>query len=432
MKLLTNIGAMVLNTPLMCTTQYAETVCAVLGDRIGINADQLAIGFGRKRDDSAPLAGKSGNVAVIPIIGGTTHRDTGIDAMSGMASYAALQSQIEAAMRDDDVDSIMLDIDSPGGSVAGLFDFADYLMAQRGRKPIVAFARETMASAAYMIGSSVDKIYVSRTSQVGSIGVVMMHTDQSAKLEAEGVKPTYIFAGDKKVMGNPTEALGDSARAELQAAVDTTYGFFVDGVAARRPMTREAIIGTQAGIFSGQAAIDIGLADEMATFEQAISDLSTGVSTSRMNSSTTNSHEDDMNKEELLRQGATEERTRIGAILGSDEAKGRETLANHFAFSTDMKFEDALAALAAGPVESGCDVDDSAALIAANEEIAKLKAASASDQRKAIAALAADAPAIPGDAVTDVAVLSEQDARAEEAATNARAALGPRARNLKS
>jgi signal peptide peptidase SppA len=192
-----------------------------------------------------------------------------------MTSYASLQAQVEDAMSDKSVKNILLDIDSGGGQVAGAFDFRDYLMDQRGRKPIVSMARDTMASAAYLIGSATDKIYTTQTGSVGSIGVVAMHVDNSGANAMAGVKPTFIYAGDYKVAGNPNAPLEGEALSYLQESVNDSYEMFISAVAQARDIKPDAVRATEARMYRGQKAVDQGLADGVSTLEVALTELAT-------------------------------------------------------------------------------------------------------------------------------------------------------------
>jgi signal peptide peptidase SppA len=273
MNKLNHLSTLILNTPLLCTPDYAETLCAVLSERIGVTGEGM---YQQDKDASqrTPLEVTEGT-RVIPIVGSMTHRSTGIEAMSGMTSYADLQRQVEEAMSDTSVKNILLDIDSGGGQVAGAFDFRDYLMAQRGRKPIISMARDTMASAAYLIGSATDKIYTTQTGSVGSIGVVAMHVDNSEANAKAGVKPTFIYAGDYKVAGNPNAPLEGEALSYLQESVNDSYEMFISAVAEARDIKPDAVRATEARMYRGQKAVDQGLADGVSTLDLALTELAT-------------------------------------------------------------------------------------------------------------------------------------------------------------
>ena len=271
MSKFSHLSSLVFNKPLMVTQDYAETIAVVLSDRLNLDVEGLQIKSDAK-DQRVATTNKG--VAVIPIVGSMSHRSTGIEAMSGMTSYSTLQKQFEAAFNDPNVGSILMDIDSPGGSVAGAFDFRDYLMSKKGTKPVYALARDAMCSAAYLIGSTADKVYATQTARVGSIGVVAMHTDASGKMEKEGLKPTFISSGKFKTAGNPYEKLEGEKLKYLQDSVDESYDMFINAVADARGIDKKVIRDTEARVYGGKKAVEIGLADGIRTYESVIAEMS--------------------------------------------------------------------------------------------------------------------------------------------------------------
>ena len=271
MSKFSHLSSLVFNKPLMVTQDYAETIAVVLSDRLNLDVEGLQIKSDAK-DQRVATTNKG--VAVIPIVGSMSHRATGIEAMSGMTSYSTLQKQFEAAFNDPNVGSILMDIDSPGGSVAGAFDFRDYLMSKKGTKPVYALARDAMCSAAYLIGSTADKVYATQTARVGSIGVVAMHTDASGKMEKEGLKPTFISAGKFKTAGNPYEKLEGEKLKYLLDSVDESYDMFINAVADARGIDKKAIRDTEARVYGGKKAVEIGLADGIRTYESVLAEMS--------------------------------------------------------------------------------------------------------------------------------------------------------------
>ena len=160
---------------------------------------------------------------------------------------------------------IALEIDSFGGEVAGVFDLADAIRAARAAKPVWAFVAEHAFSAGYALASQADRIIVPRTGAVGSIGVVVMHTDLSGQLSDAGVTVTLIHSGAHKVDGNPYAPLPDPVRARIQTEIDSIRTLFAQTVAASRGrrLTAEAALATEAECYRGAEAVAAGLADEV-------------------------------------------------------------------------------------------------------------------------------------------------------------------------
>lgn len=218
-----------------------------------------------------------GTVAVIPVVGELVHRGTRMQASSGLTSYTVLADQIAAAMADPGVGALLFEVDSPGGQGTGCLALADRIRTLRGRKPLWGMVNEVACSAAYALVSACDKVFVTQDSRVGSIGVVAYHTDISEGLKRQGVAVTYIHAGARKIDGVPALPLSDEARKRWQADVDATYARFCATVAANRPaLTTDAVRATEAAVFRGPEAVQLGLADGVSTIEDVIMKLNTG------------------------------------------------------------------------------------------------------------------------------------------------------------
>lgn len=270
MKDYIHLHSLVFNKPHLCTPEYAETVLAVLGEKLGVEEGLYSVQSEGKDQKDKHLYGST---QVIPIIGSMVHRGSSLDAMSGITSYQSIKASIQSALEDPRVKSILLEMDSPGGSVAGAFDLKDYIQEAKQQKPIYAIANDSMASAAYLIGSACTKVYATQTSRVGSIGVVAMHVDQSEKNKKDGIKPTFISAGDYKVAGNPHEKLEGTALEYLQDSVNESYEMFVNAVATSRGIDAQAVRDTEARVYGAEKAKELGLIDEVASFDSVLSKL---------------------------------------------------------------------------------------------------------------------------------------------------------------
>lgn len=212
-------------------------------------------------------------VGIIDVSGALVSRPMG---WCSPLSYAEIAQSIDTMLADDNVQSIVLRLDSPGGEASGMFDLSDHIYNARGIKPIIAAVDDMAYSACYGIASACDRIVLSRTSGIGSIGVVSYHVDQSEYNKQKGIKVEYLFAGDRKVDGNPDEPLSDTGREAMQAEINRLYDLFVETVARNRDIDFAAVRTTQASCYYGQNAIDAGLADSIMTFPQLMASLVDG------------------------------------------------------------------------------------------------------------------------------------------------------------
>lgn len=239
-------------------------------------ADGLAITAG----PAAPV--RSGTIvtdgiAVVPVTGPLVSRGDWLTALFGATAYGDLMEALDVAFYDPGVRAVLLEVDTPGGDVGGLFDLTAGVQALKAAtgKPLWAVASENALSAGYAVAGAADRLYVTRTGEAGSIGVVAAHVDESAADAMDGFKWTLIHAGAGKTDGNPHEPLSVSATAAIQTDVDVLYADFVALVAANRKLTPEAIRGMGAAIFRGRRAVDAGLADRVGNLSQAHADLLT-------------------------------------------------------------------------------------------------------------------------------------------------------------
>lgn len=254
---------------------------AALTERFGIThinastkwADGESDEFSRKGRDRDAGYDTVGGVAVIPIQGTLVQKLGTLRPYSGMTGYDGIRQSFLTAFYDPDVKGICLDIDSPGGEVAGCFDLVDEIYKARGSKPIHAILSESAYSAAYALASAADCICVPRTGGVGSVGVIVMHVDWSQKIKDDGLAVTIITYGDRKFESNPYVKLSESARQAIQDDVDSIGRLFVSTVARNRGITEKSIRDTQAACFMAADGVQLGLADMVMTPDAAFRNL---------------------------------------------------------------------------------------------------------------------------------------------------------------
>lgn len=227
---------------------------------------------GKSGDKSEDQYEVRDGVAILPVYGVLSKRMNMMAAISGGSSTEILARNFQAALDDREVESILLDIDSPGGMIDGIKDLSDLIYASREQKPIVAYANGIMASAAYWIGSAAHKIVASETAEVGSIGVALMHYDYSARDEKSGVKRTVIVGGKFKRIASDERPLSDEGAEYLQALVDDYYTLFLEAVAQNRGSDTEMVHEKMADgrIFIGKKALRPGLVDKIGNLDSAL------------------------------------------------------------------------------------------------------------------------------------------------------------------
>ncbi len=234
--------------------------------------EEIVARLGADTDRATPATPAGGVVAVIPIHGVIAHRADSFAASSGGTSAEMIGKAVQRAVRDDEVKAVVLDIDSPGGSVEGIPELAAKIAQAAAVKPVVAQVNALAASAAYWLASQATEIVATPSGSVGSIGVYMLLVDESEALEKEGVKFNAISAGDKKLEGAPWLPLSDDGRAHLQAQVDQVYQTFVGMVAAGREVSIAEIKAQygQGRVYLAKEALKRGMIDRIATFDDTL------------------------------------------------------------------------------------------------------------------------------------------------------------------
>lgn len=212
-------------------------------------------------------------VAVIPVLGFLSARvfQTMFGTFGGKTRRIA--EQVREAAANADVETIVLHVDSPGGSVDGISEAAAVIRAARETKRVIAVADTMAGSAAYWLASQADELVVTPSGEVGSIGVFMVHEDWSGNNEKAGIKPTYIYAGANKVEANMDEPLSESAAAHLQASVEHYYDQFTSDVAAGRRVDVSVVRGEAYGqgrAYPAAIAVERGMADRVSTLDEVV------------------------------------------------------------------------------------------------------------------------------------------------------------------
>lgn len=381
-----HVAARVLNQPLLLEPAYARVFFSALGERFGATRlvdgvtgqaysgdemQRMAIGWG---EDGGGRRMKSyrveSGIAVLPVTGTLVHKFGFMQPQSGMTGYDGIIARLNAAMDDPEVKGVLLDIDSPGGEVAGAFDTSDLIARMRDQKPIWSLANDTACSAGYLLASACSERLITQTGVVGSVGVVVAHRSIEKALEQAGVDITLIYSGSHKVDGNPYQALPEDVRADIQARVDDNRQMFAAKVAEYTGLPKKVVLSTEASVYEGDDAIKAGLAGQIVNYADAVSVMADAVKPKGVymtTKATAQAPENTTTEPGVVDQpaagalpdtcaiataAATEEMTRIMSILECDEAQGREAQAKALAKVPGMTLDAAKAVLSASPLSA--------------------------------------------------------------------------------
>ena len=222
----------------------------------GMLEETLTLVFGKK-----PEPYVAGKVGVIPLRGVIGKGLSRLESLTGAADVEEFTAALEAMNEDSSVETIVVDISSPGGTVTGVEEAA--AMLAKSKKRTVAFTDTEAASAAYWIGSAADRFVATPSATVGSIGVYMAIPDYSKAFEMQGVRMDVIKSGALKGAGIPGPSLSDAQRADLQAQVESIHADFKAAVRAKRKLTKDEDMEGQ--VFSGRQAAQKGLVTGLGT-----------------------------------------------------------------------------------------------------------------------------------------------------------------------
>lgn len=264
-------------------------------------AEELEAFTGRQ----SPEASMQGAIAVLPVRGVIAHRAGSLDESSGGVSTESLAKTYARLMTDPNISAILLDVDSPGGAVAGVHELATQMLAMRGTKRVVAIANSTMASAAYWLAAAADEIVAIPSATVGSIGVASVHVDDSKQREQDGISVEVFTSGENKIEALGLGPLSEDARARRQARVNEAGNWFRGDVAKGRGVS-VADVRAKYGegmVFGAKDALAAGLIDRIATYDETLARMSGKRSSSGMraedDATSLSAHEDERQADDM-------------------------------------------------------------------------------------------------------------------------------------
>jgi HK97 family phage major capsid protein len=255
---------------------------ALRAEGVRFTKDEIRARIGGEPKQAKPRYGDA--VAVIPVHGVIAHRMDTMVEISGGTSTEQVGKWFDNAMADESIGAIVLEFDSPGGTVNGVEELAEKIFKARGQKQVIAHVNSLAASAAYHLASQCDEIVCTPSGEAGSIGVYTVHMDVSKAMEEEGYKATLVSAGKYKVEGNPYEPLSEEAKDAMQARVDAAYDTFVKAVARGRGVSAADVRGGfgEGRVLDAKRAKAAGMVDRIASLDETIAKVAKCGSRGRM------------------------------------------------------------------------------------------------------------------------------------------------------
>jgi signal peptide peptidase SppA len=268
--------------PVIQDTLWAGTEVSLAAhlQQLEVAEDRMAAGVMQEVEPLPRLLSVNDGIGIVSIKGPLSNKDSFMSYLMGSSTYPAIREALLSAATNPEIKHILLDVDSGGGSVAGVSDVASLISKINAKvKPVSTFTDGAMMSAAYWLGSSAGQVYASKGASVGSIGVIATHMEQSQALKNEGIGVTVMRAGKYKALANSVEPLTKDAKDQIQASLDAAYEVFVDHVAEARGVSYEVADKrmAQGQEFFGQGAKDAGLVDAIESFDNLMSKLSADI-----------------------------------------------------------------------------------------------------------------------------------------------------------
>jgi capsid assembly protease len=331
-----------------------------------ISAQQLAIYTGVSPTTEVKPYKFVDGIAIITVYGALMHN-------IGWSSryytgYDVIRAKCKFAMTDPDVKGVLMKFHTPGGGAMGCPDTGDMIHELGKIKPVWTLSDDMAYSAGEWLHAQGTRRLVTQSGGLGSVGVVIAHVDVSKALDDIGYKISLIHAGEHKVDGNPYQKLPTAVKEKLQSECESTRERFAQAVSRGTGMSLDDVLATEAECYTGQDAVDIGFADEVVSSNTILDEFIESVKSTSIvtlgntmtqtteatvptQAAAAQSPEQDAAAPVSNANAQSTERSRIKAITGCEEAKGREKLASYIAFDTEMSAEAAKAMLANAPVD---------------------------------------------------------------------------------
>jgi len=247
---------------------------------------------------------------------------------SGFTSYESITSQLKTLVAEGSK-KIILNIDSPGGEVAGLFGLTDYMQKLKlSGVELIGITDGMCCSAAYAIGSACSSLYATVSSEIGSIGVITALVDATEADAQDGLKFTIVRSKTDKALGNPHEPTSEAVITEVEKKLSIYDNIFNSTVSANRPqLTIESIIAMKGSTFLGEEALSLNLIDAIIPSLQTFLDEQTSLASNKGTTTTnlsTRGNTMDLEQALAAKAALEAELTTVKASLASAEAKGKQ------------------------------------------------------------------------------------------------------------
>lgn len=216
--------------------------------------------------------GQEGKIVVISLFGAIMGNGS---PSAGTETVEDLGKQLRAARLDDDVDAVLLQVDSPGGGLSATDTLHNEIqLLKREGKKVVVYVPGMAASGGYWIASPADRIVMAPTAQVGSFGVIQFHMQVQGLMKRLGVEVDPIKSTGSKDIGSIFREMTPAERKYFKGMIESYHAKFIEVIADGRGLTAEAVTPLADGkLYPAEEAVELGLADKVGYFEDALGQL---------------------------------------------------------------------------------------------------------------------------------------------------------------
>lgn len=268
------------NEPWLILPSSHANICQILDWKLKMTAAE----FDAKKREGEDVSGGTielasmvieDGIARIPFGGVLIKGATKFEKGSGALAHEDIEADINEAIESPEVRAILLEVDSPGGTVPGSFELADLIAAAAEVKPLMAWVERLCCSAAFLACSGAGMIYGSKTSEIGAVETYCYWIDATAAFDAAGLKVVCIknTGGTHVAVGMPGQKFTKEQEEEMQSQVDQIFQMYVTHLEEHRPQIKRSAMAGQT--FIGTKGIESGMFDAITTKQQALKDLRT-------------------------------------------------------------------------------------------------------------------------------------------------------------
>ena len=259
--------------PLLMTKESCEEVANYLDKRNAASLKDLSeiatADIGGLLDTTKDVSNVSG-VGIIKVAGPISTYKTGFEALCQNTSYESIIEQAESFSKDESIHTVVLDLRSGGGMAHKAFEMSKLLKdtIEGSGKRLVSYVDQMAASAAYILASVGEEVIINPTASAGSIGVLIELTNNSKQLEKEGIERKFVTSSDGKIPFAEDGSFREGFLEDLQTSVDSLYKDFIFHVITYRGMDEKTIRATNAGVYSSEKSLELGLVDKIMTTKE--------------------------------------------------------------------------------------------------------------------------------------------------------------------